>query len=354
MYAIYIFAFILILLILLVIFLIFVLLRPKFLEVCKKNRNDSENTNNEMESAKNLRQGTHQRSMKLSLNKSHSFEFKNKSGQYQVLKENDSTSTLKSTKEEFSSLQTPTKTDASGNVSPRIVKNLVKDMPIILPEQMSQICKEVLTRTNRNDDSSNSLRNIDKITKGRKVLQENEKKYASSPVLDVIDGNEMTSDVEHSNKEDFDNKTKICSSDKRDMQNNLKEENLTNETPMENCSIYDMPKELEISQRIDLCTQTQVNSDDMYDLPKQIINCNKENVDCTQSLSDIYDMPKELFDSAQINYFKPHLPQNNEDIIMQGLKKIDKTDATVEPNAYDFPTNSQMEAKMYINANCIH
>ncbi|KAI8439991.1 hypothetical protein MSG28_001433 [Choristoneura fumiferana] len=48
----------------------------------------------------------------------------------------------------------------------------------------------------------------------------NEKKYASSPVLDVydvIDDNKKTCDVKSSNKKDFDNQIQICSNDVRDM-----------------------------------------------------------------------------------------------------------------------------------------
>ncbi|XP_073961405.1 uncharacterized protein [Choristoneura fumiferana] len=374
-YVIYIFGSVLVLLILLVIFLIFVLVKPKFLEICKKNINVSENT--ETESAQNSRQDASQKSLKrLNLNRSHSFEFNNKSGQYQVLKENDSTNTLKSTKGEFGSLRTPTRTDASGNISPRIIKGLTKDMPIILPEQMSQICKEVLTRTNRNDDTAGSLRNINTIGKQSIIAEENEKKYASSPVLDVydvIDDNKKTCDVKSSNKKDFDNQIQICSNDVRDMVNSLMEENFTNQTQLQSNNIYDMPNELDILSGKDLGNQTQTHSDDMYDMPKQIINSNKEDFDNTQTLSNnIYDMPKDL-DNAQLNYVKPHFPQKTQDEISQikeyfqksdydsplathNVKEcsIDKIDCALDLNAYDFPTNTKMEAKMYINANCIH
>ncbi|KAI8439993.1 hypothetical protein MSG28_001433 [Choristoneura fumiferana] len=132
----------------------------------------------------------------------------------------------------------------------------------------------------------------------------NEKKYASSPVLDVydvIDDNKKTCDVKSSNKKDFDNQIQICSNDVRDMSNN----------------IYDMPNELDILSGKDLGNQTQTHSDDMYDMPKQIINSNKEDFDNTQTLSNnIYDMPKDL-DNAQLNYVKPHFPQKTQDEISQ-------------------------------------
>ncbi|XP_063386718.1 uncharacterized protein LOC134672695 [Cydia fagiglandana] len=170
-------------------------------------------------------------------------DFKNQNDNVQVhtLKRQESEVIITN---DFNNLRSPKKSDASGNISPRIIKGVAKDLPYILPEQMTLICKEVLKRAAKND-SINSLQNIDQLVNESKPKDEIVFKFASTPALDLCD----TLTTPHSDRKiQFDTNcstqpgTRTSSISKTDK--GLKSRsNSRDDKPEPNLEIYDFPKE---------------------------------------------------------------------------------------------------------------
>ncbi|XP_047991987.1 uncharacterized protein LOC125230807 [Leguminivora glycinivorella] len=259
-------------------------------------------------------------------------QFERNSGD--IKNENENIHTLKRQESQLAitnnvnTLRSPKNSDASGNISPRIIKGAAKDLPYILPEQMTLICKEVLKRAAKND-SINSLQNIvnESKPKDEKVL-----KCASTPALDLCD----TPETPHRDKKiKTDNhcstNLETTASKVTKVEESLKSSSIFGDDEPENSfEIYDFPKESNND------TLTREESNKAEHLSGYVTPCFEN-----ESSSGRIKQKEEKQNYAQI---KDMLPEQNAII-----------NNCIDYNEYyDNPKIANDTNKMYINANDVN
>lgn len=304
-----------ILLLIVLITLIYVLLKTKFL---KRNHNTQPAENFEERDAQcPTCQKTTAGGIHLEMNNG---GVKNENENIYTLKRQDSEVLITN---DFNTLRSPKKSDASGNVSPRIIKGVAKDLPYILPEQMTLICKEVLKRAAKND-SINSLQNIDQLAYENKPKDEIVLKCASTPALDLCD----TPTTPRIPTTPFTNPgSRTSNISKAD--DGLESGSHSRDDKLEpSLEIYDFPKE----------------PNNIYDtIPREK----------SKKVENLLGYVTPCFENELLSgHFKPKQEKHN----YAEIKDISSEQSTIKNkstdyNEYDNPKNANEINKMYMNAN---
>ncbi|XP_063625541.1 uncharacterized protein LOC134797248 [Cydia splendana] len=250
----------------------------------------------------------------------------NDSVQFHTLKRQESEVIITN---DFNTLRSPKKSDGSGNISPRIIKGVAKDLPYILPEQMTLICKEVLKRAAKND-SINSLQNIDQLVNESKPKDEIVLKCASTPALDLYDS-PITPHIDR--KIQFD---KNCSTDSGARTSTISKtdeglesrSNSADDKPEPTLEIYDFSKE----------------PNNIYDTFPREKSVKVENL--SGYVTPCFE------NELSSGHFKPKEEKHN----YAEIKDISSEQSTIKNkcidyNEYDNPKNANELNKMYMNAN---